>query len=378
MKKQKICIIGDGLSGLTTALALKTLNLDVDLILPKKKSNSRDERITAISESNYSFLKKILNFTKSNMFWSCKSISLFYQNKNEVSNFLNFNESNNLVHIFENEKFKKEILKKIKNKNIKIKNNFINKINYKDTSLLIGKKKYLYDLIILCTGPKSHLYEKLISGRAIAKNYNEVAITGYVNHNFAMNNPSQYFLKEGPLAFLPFNKKTFSYVWSLDKKFYLKNKDDLKEILKYKIKTFFKVKSKFNIFKIQSYPIHLILQTQYYKKNILILGEGIHSVHPLAGQGFNLVLRDIAKLYQLIYHNIRLGLPLKNSLVLKQFCEARKPENMIFGIGIDLTNAFFKKNKLLEPVKENIIRNISKFESIKKISKIISDKGISL
>ena len=108
MKKQKICIIGDGLSGLTTALALKTLNLDVDLILPKKKSNSRDERITAISESNYSFLKKILNFTKSNMFWSCKSISLFYQNKNEVSNFLNFNESNNLMHIFENEKFKKE------------------------------------------------------------------------------------------------------------------------------------------------------------------------------------------------------------------------------------------------------------------------------
>ena len=129
--------------------------------------------------------------------------------------------------------------------------------------------------------------------------------------------------------------------------------------------------------KIQFYPIFLNLETQYYKKNILILGEGIHSVHPIAGQGFNLVLRDIAKLYQYIYQNMRLGLPLKNSLVLKQFFEARKPENTIFGLGIDLTNTFFKENKFLDPIKEKIIKNISKFESVKKISKIISDKGIN-
>jgi len=377
MKKQKICIIGDGLTGLTAALALKTLNLDIDLFYSKKKTNSHDKRITAISESNYSFVKKILNLSKNKIFWSCKSISLFYENRNEVENFLNFNENKNLMHIFENEKYKKETLKKIKSKNINLINKSINKIDYKNNCLTISKKNYFYDLIILCTGPKSVLYEKLLNERAIKKDYEEVAITGYVEHKLKINNPSQYFLKEGPLAILPFNKFSFSFVWSLNKKFYLMNKNNLREIVKKKINNLLNIKSKLILSKIQFYPIFLNLETQYYKKNILILGEGIHSVHPIAGQGFNLVLRDIAKLYQYIYQNMRLGLPLRNSLVLKQFFEARKPENTIFGLGIDLTNTFFKENKFLDPIKEKIIKNISKFESVKKISKIISDKGIN-
>ena len=35
----------------------------------------------------------------------------------------------------------------------------------------------------------------------------------------------------------------------------------------------------------------LNLKRTYYKNDILILGEGLHTVHPVAGQGFNLVLR---------------------------------------------------------------------------------------
>ena len=42
---------------------------------------------------------------------------------------------------------------------------------------------------------------------------------------------------------------------------------------------------------IQSYPISLRLRKQYYQKNILILGEGLHTIHPIAGQGFNLCFR---------------------------------------------------------------------------------------
>ena len=61
MKNQKICIIGDGLAGLTTALVLSNLNLDVDLYLGKKSNKTKvDQRITAyiqpktmISQSKY-------------------------------------------------------------------------------------------------------------------------------------------------------------------------------------------------------------------------------------------------------------------------------------------------------------------------------------
>ena len=55
MKKQRICIVGEGLSGLMTALALNKLEgLEVHLI-SKKNKLSKDRRTTAISASNYEF-----------------------------------------------------------------------------------------------------------------------------------------------------------------------------------------------------------------------------------------------------------------------------------------------------------------------------------
>ena len=117
------------------------------------------------------------------------------------------------------------------------------------------------------------------------------------------------------------------------------------------------------------------LQTKYYKKNFLIFGEGLHSIHPIAGQGFNLFLRDIKKLYENIKSSLELGLLIKDSLVLKDFSESRKPENTILGIGIDLTNSFFKKNIFLDPVKFSFLNVIKENKSIKNLSKIISDTG---
>ena len=69
MKKQKICIIGDGLAGLTTALTLKNLDLDIDVYYKKIKSVSNaDKRITAVSESNYKFIYE-KNILKKNKFF---------------------------------------------------------------------------------------------------------------------------------------------------------------------------------------------------------------------------------------------------------------------------------------------------------------------
>ena len=69
MKNQKICIIGDGLAGLTTAIALRKLNLNIDLFCSKNnKDFKKDKRTTAISESNYQFLKKKINLKKNELF----------------------------------------------------------------------------------------------------------------------------------------------------------------------------------------------------------------------------------------------------------------------------------------------------------------------
>ena len=218
----------------------------------------------------------------------------------------------------------------------------------------------------------------LTNGRSIQKNYKEIALTATVKHNSKISKVSQFFLKEGPLAILPFSKNMFSVVWSVSNIFFQKYNKSLKKILNEKIKILLYNAEIKKIENIQQFPIRLNLKTKYFKRNVLILGAGFHAVHPMAGQGFNLVLRDIKKLSELISSALKLGLSLKNSFLLKDFYHSRKPENTILGLGIDLTNIFFKDNKYFFPMKKIILSSIYKFKFIKKISQIISDKGITV
>ena len=145
----------------------------------------------------------------------------------------------------------------------------------------------------------------------------------------------------------------FSFVWSIDSKNYDINNKNILILLKKRIKKIINTKNlKFN--KISSYPLKLSIKKNYYKNNTLILGDGLHTVHPIAGQGFNLVLRDIKVLKDLIKFNLSLGLTIKDSNILSEFCVNRKPENIFLGLGIDLTRIFFKKNKYFDPIK-NVI-----------------------
>ena len=365
MKKQRICIVGDGLSGLMTALALNKLEgLEVHLISRKNK-HSKDRRTTAISASNYEFFNKVISKLDNKLFWPSKKIDLFYETKDQTMNFLNFNEdSKNLMYVFENDKVKEILIKEIKKNKVKTLQKNINKLKDLDG----------YDMKILCLGRSSKIYQSIVDKRSLNKDYKEFAITGYVKHNLKNLNTAQYFLKEGPLAILPFSKNNFSFVWSVDKEFV---KKDINSVVKKKICEVLKTK-KIQISNQKSYPLTLDLKRTYHKNDVLILGEGLHTVHPVAGQGFNLVLRDIKKLQEVLKYYIGLGMAIKSSPALDDFTNNRKSENIITGIGIDLTHNFFKQNKLLDPFKETILKNISKNNTLKKISKFISNQGLSI
>ena len=368
MKNQRICIIGDGLSGLTSTIAINNVkNIDVHLI-SKKLVKNIDKRTTAISENNFKFLKKNISNLSSKSFWPSKDIKLFFNTYGEKINFLNFKEKkNNLMYVCENNKLKKILLNEIKKKKIKITRKKIEDLN----------ELRNYDLIILCLGGSSQIYDKIINSRSIRKNYNEVAVTGHVKHNINGIKTSQYFLKEGPLAILPFSKNHFSFVWSLDKNYYQNNAKIIRNLIKNKIQNLLSLKNNIQIKNIQNYPIKMKLQSKYHKKNILILGEGLHTIHPVAGQGFNLALRDIKKLKEILTYYSRLGISINNSYALEDFSNYRKPENIIMGLGIDATHRFFKQNKYLDPMKKIILRSIIKNDIVKKLSKIISNQGLS-
>tara|TARA_B100000780_G_scaffold275989_2_gene243728 strand:- start:1722 stop:2864 length:1143 start_codon:yes stop_codon:yes gene_type:complete len=380
MNKQKICIIGDGLAGLSAAVILSKENIKIDLYVGNENNNKHrnDTRATAVSESSYQFIKKKININKKSFFWPCKEINLFSESNKNITNFLNFKKKN-LMYIFQNKELKKQLKKEISKKNsIKLIKKNITDIDYINGLILLNKKKFFYDLIVLSIGSNSKLYNKITQGRSIIKDYKEVALTTNFKHNSTIGKASQFFLKEGPLAVLPLNKNIFSVVWSVGNSYFRNNSKILKKKLTEKIKILLNNPKITNIEKIQSFPIKLNLKTKYYKNNILILGDGLHAVHPMAGQGFNLVLRDIKKLSELISKTLKIGLSLKNSFLLKDFYETRKPENIAIGLGINLTNIFFKDNKYFLPMRKIILNNISNFPFIKKISEKISDKGVSL
>ena len=137
---QKICIIGDGLSGLTAAAILSQENIKVDLYSSKAKKikSNQDGRTTAISESNYKYLINKFKFKSIKFFWPSKEVNLFYENKNKITNFLNLKEKNeNLMYIFKNNDFTKEINKIIsKNKKVKIIKKNVHKINFNEGSVM--------------------------------------------------------------------------------------------------------------------------------------------------------------------------------------------------------------------------------------------------
>ena len=378
MKPQKICIIGDGLTGLTTAAILGKQNIDIDLYSDnKKKTQIIDTRTTAISESNFQYIKSTLNLSSTNFFWACKKVKLFYQDENKIINFLNFNEKNKkFMYIFQNQDLKKKLNKIIsKKKNIKLIKKKVEAINSNDGFVTVNKKKIFYDLIILSIGGLSNFYSRIDAGRSIKKNYDEIAITTQIKHKTNIQNASQFFLKEGPLAILPYKKNFFSIVWSVSNNYFNINQSNLKKILSKKLKMLLNSNKIINIGKIKSFPINLNLKIKYFKKNILILGDGLHAIHPIAGQGFNLVLRDISKLAELTSKTSQLGLLFKNTVMLEDFYNSRKAENNLFGLGINLTNSFFKDRKYFTSIKKIILNNINSFGFIKKTSQTLADRG---
>jgi len=143
MIKQRICIVGDGLSGLMTAVVLAKLpGIEVNLIA-KKGTKNVDKRTTAISDTNYKFVNQNINNLEQKLFWPSKKIELFYETSKENINFLNLNESNsNLMYVFENDKIKSVLLKEISKNKIKL--------IRKDVKNLDELKNY--DLIIFLMG----------------------------------------------------------------------------------------------------------------------------------------------------------------------------------------------------------------------------------
>ena len=159
MKKQKICIIGGGLTGLITALTLSKLNLEVDLITGNADRAKKINRTIAISQDNYNFLKKLNVFKLSKRnFWPCNRMKLYEETKNgKFVEMFKIDKKNKIFYMIENSVIIKKLIFIIKkNKSIKLiankKISEIKSLGHLKSVKLSKKNYYLYNLVIICTG----------------------------------------------------------------------------------------------------------------------------------------------------------------------------------------------------------------------------------
>ena len=246
------------------------------------------------------------------------------------------------------------------------KNNFFNEINFKNFSL------ENYDLIIN-TDNFNSITRKYFS-RKIVKEYNSLAYTTIIKHQKNENNiATQIFTKFGPIAFLPISNNQTSIVFSI-KNNLVKNKSDIMNLI-YKYNYKYKI---INISKIESFKLKSFNLRSYYHKNILAFGDLLHKIHPLAGQGFNMTIRDIKILIKIINSRSEFGLPL-DFTVNKEFEKLSKDKNFIFSNSIDFIYEFFNferksKNNFLS----KSVQFLGKSPYLNKAFMKIADEGLIL
>tara|TARA_Y100000590_G_scaffold453945_1_gene599893 strand:- start:69 stop:1160 length:1092 start_codon:yes stop_codon:yes gene_type:complete len=360
-----ICLIGNGLTNIVLAKNLLNKKIKVDLFCEKKKFKKNYSRTISISKENLNFLKKEVIDIKE-ICWAINKIQIFNET-NQKKNILNFNTFNSQAFsIVKNNEFFDLIYKEIKkNKNFKkkqIKNNlFYNKI--------LNDKKY--DLII--NSDFNSIVSKNLFYNRIKKNYKSKAYTTFIRHEKCANNiATQIFTRFGPIAFLPYSKYETSIVFSFLHE-HNKTTEEIKNYIfqynkKYKIK---------KIGNIEKFNLKFSILRNYYYKNILSFGENLHQIHPLAGQGFNMTIRDIKVLSNLIDYQLDLGLPLDESL-LKKFESKTRHFNYVFAHGVDFIHEFFKfDNKFNNIYSNNVVKLLGNNKLFNKYISKFADKGFS-
>jgi len=352
----RICLIGKNLTNLVLAKDLSNKNLKVDIICGRKKEKNFSQRTLAISKNNFNFLLKI-NKKMNISYWPVKKIKIYVEN-------------NNSKELFEFKNKKLEIFYLVKYNDIF--NSFNNAckknkyINFKN----FYKKKYK---LIINSDSKNNFYNKSINKR-IEKNYNSIAYTCILNHEKKENNVAvQIFTKFGPLAFLPLSNTKTSIVFSISKKFRINELEIFDLIQKYNLN--------YNIKKInefEKFNLKYLMLRNYVFENTLYFGDLLHRIHPLAGQGFNMTIRDIKILSSLIDEKIDLGLDLDKS-IFYDFQKRTKHYNYIFGSGVDFIHDFFlldnKTNNLLSGFIFKILR---RNKLLNKYATLFADKGINI
>jgi len=362
-----ICIIGDGLTGLSLAKNLINKKINVHFYHKNKIEHLSSSRTIGVSKNNLEFFKKeILDIPKI-FLWGINKIEIFSEKLWKESLLRFEKDQDKLFYMVKNDDLYRSLIIKI-SKNKYFKKKLIKKKSFY-TDLL---KKNKFDLIINCDS--NNFLSKKFFTKKFDKDYDSLAYTTILKHKKIENNiATQIFTKSGPIAFLPISNNQTSIVCSLENKNRKYNNREVLDLIKknnpkYQIQKILKLSN----FKLSSSNLR-----NYYHDNILAFGDLLHRIHPLAGQGFNMTIRDIKILSEIIQNKIDLGIQLDSS-VLSDFEKEVKNKNFIFSNSVDFIYEVFNFDKKIKSKNfNNILKTIGKNTRLTNYFIKLADRGLN-
>lgn len=387
LNSEKICIIGSGLTALTIAYLLSKFKLRIDIV--EQVSNKKKINPTKLALSQNS-LDQLCSFGLKNIQKKSNVVNKIHLHDSyssiSLKNDLEFSapKKEALAYIIDSNSLFLDITKKIKFlRNINIlrkdilsinENNFFNEVTFKNLT------KENYSLIIFASMNNLSLLSKFKLRKVIDKPYKEKAYVFNLFHKKIDNKLArQFFLKDGPLAFLPVSNSETSVIWSIKNNSVnekiVNNKKDLLKFFNIHFKGLFK--EIILISKLQKYNLNYNFNKLIDSKRILLFGDIANKIHPIAGQGWNMTLRNIFFLIKVIKYSQNLGFEIGNDIFIKKYLNEVNSNNFIFSSLIDGVRGIFDiKNTTYASLRKNVLVNLNQNAFIKKNLIDLANKGL--
>ena len=380
MKKDfDIVVIGAGINGQVMSLAAAHANFSVALIdqnsFIENTLRELDGRAYAIAFSSIQMMKNLNLWKKIGGYAhpvSTIKVSHGTIERGPASATLKFNsadiEENPMAQMLE-DRFLRQCLNHEIKENTRIdvmdqrKVSEIINLNEQKQLSLDNNAKLKTSLIVASDGVDSQL-AKAFGIRKKGWEYKQRGLVCAVNHEYSSDNTAyQYFLPEGPLAILPIKNNTASIVWteSVQNASTISQMDDA-EYLSVLQNRFGDFLGKLKLTgKRLSFPLKLSISEKYVSEKFAVIGDAAHVYHPIAGQGLNAGMRDIAALIDVISSAKERGEDFSSTNVLNRYQQWRRFDNQALGFATDNLNKIFSSyDPLLSSLKNVGIKMIEK------------------
>ncbi|MCB1476411.1 MAG: FAD-dependent monooxygenase [Rhodobiaceae bacterium] len=214
-------------------------------------------------------------------------------------------------------------------------------------ALLVGSNATVEGTLVVAADGARSVLREMAGIRTVGWDYGQSGVVATLQAEIPHGNRAvQHFLPDGPFALLPLPDNLYSLVCSMPKD----RADALAALAADELKAELEARAGAEIGPLTpltpavAFPLGLHLARSFIAPRLALAGDAAHRMHPLAGQGQNMGLRDVAALAQVIVEAARLGQDIGGLDVLERYQRWRRFDTVQFAMVTDGLNRLFSND----------------------------------